>query len=698
MLGFDFLFLGGLLALPLAGLPVVMHLLSRRKSPVVLFSTTRFIRSSMQRTAARRHVQKWLLLAARCLLLLLLILAAAQPARKLAASFTGQCVGTAAIVIDTSYSMQTNSSGQSLLDRANQAAVDLLQLELAGSEVAVFTSTASPAGETLRPAADVSGAWQPLKPGPNPQPLADRIRAAEVLLDAQQSGRKMLVILTDMQQREFPHALEAWAGGTVAVVDLHDPAARSAGVHAVSAEPQQPLPGVGVECVAHIDGRPGESRGLSVAVQSLDGKMISTIAPRVARLDDGGHADLRIPIKLPAQPFMIVRAALDGQDDLPWDDARQTLVQTPAPRQVKVLGDPNQTATRFVTLALDPSEGQSSDWPLHVKSGDTIDAADTVIVAVMTNWPSRDQAAHLRQALDRGATLVLLWRPGLQATWAALPDAQKQAIRPMLPGEPAIDPLADHTHHAAAPPDGRALLGDLLDQRFQIEAITTRRLLPLDRDASAAVLLAATGDGPPRPIALHHTLEKDGGGSIYTLTTWPDPQFSTLGTHPLFLPMLVRFCLPDATTSAVQNVEIGQPLKLTAPGQTRLTLVTPAGASFAIDRPAGQSQFTFSQTLDAGIYQWKTPAGAAIDAATLGAAAVEPPAEEGVLKYRDVAAVLPGENVVVAHSLDELRTHLAAATHPQPKWSPLIAVVLMLLCVEAVVGNWSANKGVRGKA
>ena len=95
MFGFDFLFLGGLLALPLAALPVVLHLMSRRKSPVVLFSTVRFIKASMQRTAARRQIQKWLLLAARCLLLLLLILAAAQPARKLAASLGGSNVGVA---------------------------------------------------------------------------------------------------------------------------------------------------------------------------------------------------------------------------------------------------------------------------------------------------------------------------------------------------------------------------------------------------------------------------------------------------------------------------------------------------------------------------------------------------------------------------------------------------------------------------
>ena len=61
----SFLFAGALWALPLAGLPVLLHLLFRRKSPILPFSTVRFIRASVQRNAARKRVQKWLLLAVR---------------------------------------------------------------------------------------------------------------------------------------------------------------------------------------------------------------------------------------------------------------------------------------------------------------------------------------------------------------------------------------------------------------------------------------------------------------------------------------------------------------------------------------------------------------------------------------------------------------------------------------------------------
>src|SRR5215467_7320415 len=87
MFGLDFLFAAALWALPLAGLPILLHLLFRQKSPVIPFSTLRFVKLSVQRTAARRRLQKWLLLACRALLVALLIWAIAQPAKKLGNSW-----------------------------------------------------------------------------------------------------------------------------------------------------------------------------------------------------------------------------------------------------------------------------------------------------------------------------------------------------------------------------------------------------------------------------------------------------------------------------------------------------------------------------------------------------------------------------------------------------------------------------------
>src|SRR6476620_1233151 len=102
MFGLDFLFAAALFALPLAGAPLLLHLLFKRKSPTVQFSTLRFIRASIQQTAARRRLQRWLLLAARVLLLALLSWVIAQPVKRLQASRASAAKSTiAAVVVDT---------------------------------------------------------------------------------------------------------------------------------------------------------------------------------------------------------------------------------------------------------------------------------------------------------------------------------------------------------------------------------------------------------------------------------------------------------------------------------------------------------------------------------------------------------------------------------------------------------------------
>ena len=121
MFGLDFLFAAGLFALPLAAAPLLLHLLFRRKSPTVQFSTLRFIRASVQQTAARRKLHRWLLLASRMLLLALLIWAIAQPVKRLQASWAGGSKqAIAAIVVDTSYSMQLKNTDTTLLQRGSR--------------------------------------------------------------------------------------------------------------------------------------------------------------------------------------------------------------------------------------------------------------------------------------------------------------------------------------------------------------------------------------------------------------------------------------------------------------------------------------------------------------------------------------------------------------------------------------------------
>src|SRR5437870_9512159 len=76
---FAFLFLSPLTALVTvvgaASIPVIIHLLNRKRFRVVPWAAMRFLLAAQKRTVRKLRVEQWLLLAIRTLLILLLILA-----------------------------------------------------------------------------------------------------------------------------------------------------------------------------------------------------------------------------------------------------------------------------------------------------------------------------------------------------------------------------------------------------------------------------------------------------------------------------------------------------------------------------------------------------------------------------------------------------------------------------------------------
>src|SRR5437868_1146831 len=71
-----------LFGLGAAAVPVIIHLLNRRKFQKVVWAAMRFLKTSVEHTRQRSRVEDLLLLFLRCLILILLALAAARPALR----------------------------------------------------------------------------------------------------------------------------------------------------------------------------------------------------------------------------------------------------------------------------------------------------------------------------------------------------------------------------------------------------------------------------------------------------------------------------------------------------------------------------------------------------------------------------------------------------------------------------------------
>src|SRR3954452_16442671 len=86
-------------------IPIIIHILNRRRFKVVDWAAMEFLLRAMRRNRRRLRFEQWLLLAVRCLVLALLGFALARPVgcnQSTLASLAGRRSGLHVIVIDNS--------------------------------------------------------------------------------------------------------------------------------------------------------------------------------------------------------------------------------------------------------------------------------------------------------------------------------------------------------------------------------------------------------------------------------------------------------------------------------------------------------------------------------------------------------------------------------------------------------------------
>ncbi len=204
----DFLrpgFLWGLLAV---AVPVLVHLLGRRRMRTVPFAALRFLERAQARAAARWRIRRWLLLAARMAVMACAALLYAGPGCRTPGEGGGP--STWALVLDTSPSMAAARSGVSVLGRAKAALGEVL--DRAGpADRFVFLTTRAPDGSpsSLEPVMDRPAIRQALEDaaveyGPHRPGRAVAVAAAAVA--GRPGGR--VVVATDLQS-------SAWSNVTL---------------------------------------------------------------------------------------------------------------------------------------------------------------------------------------------------------------------------------------------------------------------------------------------------------------------------------------------------------------------------------------------------------------------------------------------------------------------------------------------------
>jgi hypothetical protein len=585
--GLSFLHPALLWGLALGGLPILLHLLQRRRYRVRRWAAMEFLRSSVRQSSRRLRIEQWLLLMVRALILILAALAIARPVWHsprwgwLGSRAAAQVI----VVLDDSYSMGWRSeaadrghNGCTQFAWARDRALELLRTGLTpGDSVSVILASQPARALVRRPSFNLREIADQLEHATLSDRGTDLAGAAALcreLLRAGHAAAQEVYLISDMQASAWrrPGVSDAWRQVAVSARLHLIPSAPARGANLaveelrvsepVSSGRETPIqarianwgaqPVRNVTLTLHADGRPVASTRLDLpALGSAEARFEHTFPTAGAHTltvslpDDGLTVDNRGYASLLARDRIRV-LVLDGHPD----------------------PDPRRDAAFFLSSALAPDSGAgalaaaASPFTLQRIDGSSFRGADlsqedVVILADVPRLSPPERRALARFAADGGGVLIL---PGPSATAGfyngdlldhapALMPARLGPIREAGGDAPALD-LA-HVDHPALARFRDAADVDLTTARFS-------RYFRLQAPASAAGarVVCRFTDGA---IAL---AERPVGWGRVTLFASPlAPDWNTLPFKPAFLPFLhglIAYLGQGANRS--QNMRVGEPL------------------------------------------------------------------------------------------------------------------------------------------
>jgi hypothetical protein len=634
------IFLFGLIA---ASLPLLIHLLNRRRLNRIRFPAVRFILMSQKRISRSYRLRHWILLALRTTAVLLLALLLANPIFQTGAGlFAGGGPVSLVILLDNSLSMTW--SGDGIGFKQAKEAARLLITSLGDSDRAAIVPTSISGKEPIRLKLEKDVLLKEL----DQIEIADGTanfsialgRAYELL--GEPAGQKEIRLITDL-------GLTGWDNFSMSSLKQVDAAIPVTAIHV--GRKQKPLnvavkeiraagQGIGVDLPLHLEAVVANFSDqevkdvlvqLSIEGQNKDQKLTS-VPPR-------GDATVTLQTRLSqagshAGQLTIKKDGLAGNASMHFGVHAQEQL-----RVLVVDGDPQtslvQSETFFLTRALNPAaESDSSQYlpTVIIPEGLSAAALDAYQVIVLCNVATLPDSfiAKLQNYLRGGGGLLIFGGDRLQpdhynAKLAQILQAPIRDKKQGLEGSGEKIGKFELTHPA---------LQSLSDNLLQ-ESIKSARVWGYSRiSVSGKSVLMSLANGDPLLIE-----QKVGSGRVMFITTTADRDWSDLPVKTAYLPMIQSLTnylaggkrgvldggisVGDGKQISLPPGYVGKTIRITKPNKQPAEVVMNA----AHDRAAG----SFEDNDVAGIYQLALKGGDQ-ESGTLRLYAVNPPFLESRLE------------------------------------------------------------------
>ena len=679
---------GVLWALPLAGVPILLHLLFLRRARRIRFSSLELLRAAYLRALPATRLRQWLLLLARCLAVALLVAAFARPVLRPAAAASGaegDAEGLDAVVLaDTSWSMRAEVRGKPRWELAAAAGAEFLK-HLRPSDRAAVAGFSAGLDSELAWSASRSAAAESLsrlKPGWRTTDLPSALQKAYAFLAARRASgptrRRAILLLTDdarhalspLQAAGGPAALEGFDPGVVLLGLRWDETVPNSGVR--DAAPAQDGAGDdGAALAARIETFGGAPAGLSLDAW-VRGRRVEQ---RVLVLDES--APRQELFRFPPQPEGELYGRLElRRDALPADDSSFfSLKVQPRPRVLYLHGSPNAMQAGRSGYFFRKLLGEAGRLPYRFDAYDLgrlpqlrlDDYAALILDETRSVQP--EEAEALKRFVLRGGGLWLI--AGTQAEHGAL-----QPLWALLPGllGPASPAGAEGLRVEVRTPAFRW-------EEFELGNVSVHRRYEVEAGPGSAVLFR---DGGGAPLLLERSF---GRGRVLLWASSFDLRWSNLALKPVFS-ALADACLSRLTgftgSRRWRTSRVGEPLvrawEAGEEAPLKVEVQAPDGRRTSVhvlDRRA-----VYAETREPGLYFLKPVSGG--DPAGLEAFAVnaDRSTQEGDLR--------PGSAPWKLLRPSALREDLLLAVYGREARAAALAGVLLLLALELLLARLPA--------
>ncbi len=583
-------------------LPILIHLLLRRRRLPVEWAAMELLREALRRVERRRRFERILLLAVRCLLVAAAGLAIAAPA-------IGEAMGasrrtrTLVAVVDDSASSNERLDGGTALDRSVAAARSAIESLGDGDRVAVVTTTRAAATDRGPASLDRRSALDRLRsvvatevPGDLPGAMAT---ARAILANKESDGSIREMLVCSAFRAGTVGQMPAVAQGDAGVVTMATlpPAPVGDNIRVASIEPERVPGGTGSPGAVVVTVARDRGDGASEATVKVLGPSLTAPAERRVTMSVGERErTVRIPVaERPPDATGSVRRAVTAElsaDAQPVDD-RRSAVLAPTDRLRAVVVDRRTfdasgaidrlSPGDWVARALSPGDAAEIDVAQVDPSAldaRTVAGADAVVL-LQPRQATEAQWQALASFVARGGLLVVAPSPDQRAQpWTAsmssvLGMPWKFALEAVDVDPPVV--LAEDL-------PGLGVLAPLGPEYPQLaRAVTAFRRLPVDASGDTAAVQAAFADGMPFLLAWRPA---DARGIAAVMSVAPDLAWSTLPLKPLMVPLWQELVAEGRRrASTAQSAPSGTRPRVDGAGVVELRPVAADGSSLPGARP-----------------------------------------------------------------------------------------------------------------